>query len=192
MSDAWKRLEADAAAHFGVKRNLSRGMNYAILDTDFDVIKDLKWPNIIADTKYRDGSEGRLCHEMKDWAEETPDGFKPVLLVKSDTTLYQVFELSQFNSTLALEISVSFQLKQNTQTPLIPTNGWWPRGIVFRKGTNYLDNWFKKLHEVYIPLKTAQWDREFGNLKWGPWPFPIVIIRTPGVRRTVLITEMPQ
>lgn len=181
-SRAWKNLEAEAAEHFGVKRNIKRGMDFSIKDTDFDVIGSTEWPNIIADTKYRKGSEGNLCKEMRDWAKETPSGYTPILLVTDGHNHYIVTRLKDFTQFLSQDLADPLKNSATAiELALTPSQLYWPKCIHLRKGTTYLNEWFMKMEETYIPAKKEEFKVDY--------ILPIIVVRTPTVKDSIIISE---
>lgn len=186
---AWKNLERDVARFFGTERNVKRGMDYSIEDTDVDILPEdsgIGYPMII-DCKYRSDSEGNLCEMMRDWVKEMPKWVRdkeeppaPQIIYATQRAWYLVMRMEDFLSNLVdgSQIDAEPWFSEGTA----PLN--WVKTIGARSDVKYIDEWFDKLEETYLPMKAE----EFG--------FPrnmfiqAVAIRKRGVRQTVMVVKL--
>lgn len=179
-SKAWQQLERDTADHFGLKRNIKRGMDWGILDTDVDVIDDPNWGlDLIIDCKYRSNSEGALCSLMKDVAERCPPGLIPIIRFATDKYWYQVIKLEDLSDDELGTRDISKGTIQINDS----INRYFVHTEISRAGTKYVDEWFDKLLTAYRPLKAAEYKKHETDL------FPVVTVRKKGVRQTIAIVR---
>src|SRR5690349_1808068 len=101
--DTWKNLERCVAAHFGVNRNIRRGQDYRITDTDVDVFGQFnpdgsyKWgANLIVECKYR--IDGTIPKLFKPWANDRPSTFlRPLMFLWVAGRVYAARKLGDFD-----------------------------------------------------------------------------------------------
>lgn len=167
-SKAWKRLERDIADYFGVKRNIKRGMDFSIEDTDVDVVKRPEWKmNMIIDCKYRSNANMVVPITFRDEAKKCKDKDKiPVLLIHSPRNTYLAIQLEDFTQELLDEL-VWEKL--------------WISTMSMRSNAEYMDDWFDKLYTTYAPLKAEEFNVDPITI------CPIVAMRVKGAAPILVI-----
>jgi len=176
MSKAWQNLERDIATHFGVSRNIRRGMDWSISDTDVDVIKEPVWNpfSFIIDCKYRANSEGALCKLMS--SIKHPAELAPIIRLREGSNWYHICRLEDFTMSRIDYANGRLAISEHRNNTFIHTH-------IARNGTKYIDKWFSKMHLVYVPMKQEEYELDY--------IIPIIALRQKGVRQTLIITEMP-
>lgn len=176
-SKAWQQLERDTASHFGLSgRNIRRGMDWSIKDTDVDVVNELNWGlNYIIDCKYRSNSEGKLCEVMRDVAKKAPADLTPLIRFATDKWLYWVFQLEGYEEEDIIDVYDNDVVYDD-----VPMR-YFVHTEIARAGTDYIDKWFNKLIETYLPIKAEQFGVKEHEL------VPAVTLRKKGVRQTLIV-----
>jgi len=168
---AWKDLERVVAEAFGVKRNIKRGMDFGIEDTDVDVINRPEWSrNFIIDCKYRSNANMVIPLTFAEHSKECKDkSLTHVMIVHAPKKTYLAVKLEDFTADFC------------------NNNGWlkwnrvWMSSMLMRSNAEYIDEWFEKSYNTYAPLKAE----EFGVDKHTICP--IVAMRAKGSSVVLLI-----
>lgn len=162
-TNSWKQLEREVASHFDVKRNIKRGSDFGIEDTDVDVFERDEWRgvNFIIDCKYRTDKQIVVSDALRDWDKKCPGkDLNPMLIVHSPEATYAACLMRDFTPEM-LEDEGSWE-------------DLWVTTMVMRKNANYLDEWFEKLDTTYKPLKAEEFMVDDDSI------VPLVALRAKG------------
>lgn len=174
-SQTWKQLERDVSTHFGVKRNIKRGADFGIEDTDVDVFapENAAWGGtecFIIDCKHDQRAEG-LVRAVAERVRDNPGTHGPsVVWVMSDVRTYRACRMADFTPTYRPSFA-------------FPEQGW-HNSWVMRAGTVYLNEWFDKLDTVYLPKKAQEFKVLESQIT------SLVAIRVTGIRETLIVERI--
>lgn len=142
-------------------------MNWGEKDSDVDVIASTNgWPNMVIDCKYRSDNEGKIGKELSEWAKTVPDNQIPMLLIHSSNRLFKAVRLKDL--TPKIMAPAIFTPGLGIAPPIddkVDTPKFWVTSITLRKDAKYLIEWFDKLKNTYIPLKTAEFEVEPATMR---------------------------